>query len=92
MTNEQKLAQITEEMRHEQAMRRLQGDRLDSHDLSLAAIRATLDAVASRLDQTSMLVQQLTVSQAQTEAMLRDLIQAIAHDHSNGPQPEGGER
>jgi uncharacterized protein YajQ (UPF0234 family) len=74
---EWRIKQLEEELRHEVAMRELQGQRLDTHDTSIAAVNATLAVVATRLDQ-------LAAIQTQTAKMLQDLIQAITRDHSNG--------
>lgn len=84
MNSEQRIRQLEEEMRHEQEMRRLQGDRLDAHDASLSHVSTLLETITSRLDLTTMAIDQLVASQAKTEAMLQNLIEAITRDHSNG--------
>lgn len=78
---ELRIKQLEEELRHEQAMRLLQGQRLDTHDDSLAAVRATLDVVGTRLDQ-------LAVMQTKTESMLQNLIQILTKEHANGKAKE----
>ncbi len=86
MTQEQRTRQLEEEMRHEQEMRRLQGERLDAHDASFAAVRTTLDIVGTRLDQITIRLEQIAEMQAKTESMLQDLIRAITTEHKNGKQ------
>ena len=81
---EWRIKQLEEELRHEVAMRALQGDRLDAHDQSIDAIRATLDVVATRLDGVTVRLDQLAIMQTKTESMLQDLIRAITAEHSNG--------
>ena len=84
MDTELKIKQLEEELRHEQEMRRLQGGRMDAYDRSFAAIHATLDVVTSRLAVITEIQHEFTISQGKTDSMLRDLIQAITRDHSNG--------
>jgi hypothetical protein len=81
---EWKIKQLEEEARHEHAMRLLHGQRLDTHDEGFGHIQRTLDAVAGRLQEITQIQQQFAIDQAKTELMLRELIQAITREHSNG--------
>ena len=67
MDYEWKIKQLEEEARHEKAMRELQGARLDAHDRSVAAIHEILD-------RTERNIEALSVSQSQTNGMLKDLM------------------
>ena len=58
-------------------MRALHGQRLDAHDVSFAAVQASLATVGERL-------KELAEIQAQTDRMLRDLIAALTLNRSNG--------
>jgi hypothetical protein len=84
MDHEIRIRQLEEEIRHEQAMRHLQGDRLDAHDLSVASLDAILQVVGTRLDQVSEKLAEVAELQAQNAAAIRDLTQAIIRDRSNG--------
>jgi hypothetical protein len=77
MDYEWKIKQLEEELRHEHAMRELQGSRLDAHDRSFDAIRE-IQA------KTEQMLQDLTAKQTKTEGMLQDLIRAITAERSNG--------
>jgi hypothetical protein len=78
---EWRLKQLEEEIRHEKEMRALQGARIDTHQDWLLSINATLDTVGARLNLISEM-------QKQTEAMLQNLIQALAREHKNGKGTE----
>jgi len=88
MTQEQRIKVLEEEMRHEQEMRRIRGERLDAHDASFAFVRDTLDVVGVRLDKLTVHLEQIAEMQAKTEGMLQDLIQAITRTHGNGKEPK----
>jgi nucleoside-triphosphatase THEP1 len=84
MTPEFRIKLLEEEMRHEVAMRALQGQRLDAHDVSISAITSTLAVIATRLDAVTVKIDELATMQHKTEKMIQDLIQAMTRDHSNG--------
>ena len=77
MDYEFKLRQVEEEARHEKAMRKLQGERLDAHDSTIAAIQLILE-------RTERNIEALTVTQTVTEQKLQNLIDLIAREHTNG--------
>jgi len=70
MDAEYRLKVLEEEMRHEQAMAQLRGERLDAHDRSIEALREMLGHLIAQVDKT--------------QAMLQSLIQIIAAEHANG--------
>jgi len=79
-----KIKQLEENLRHEQEMRKLQGDRLDTHDQHFAQLHLTLTEITNTINETNRLVAQLAVEQTKTEMMLQNLIQTIAREHTNG--------
>ena len=70
MDYEQRIKQLEQDVRHEQVMRRIMGDRLDAHDLSLGAVRQILTEIAH--------------SQQRTQEQLEQLTELLVRNHSNG--------
>jgi hypothetical protein len=79
-----KIKQLEEEIRHEKEMRTLQGQRIDTHQSWLEGVNATLAVVGTRLDMLGVRLEALAASQEKTEAMLQNLIQTLAREHTNG--------
>jgi hypothetical protein len=84
MDYERKIKQIEEETRHENAMRLLQAEHLDAHDTSIAAIQKILERTEKNIETLTADVISLTASQTATQQMLKDLIAAMAREHTNG--------
>jgi hypothetical protein len=88
---EWKLKQMDEELRHEQAMRKLQSERLDSHDASFDHCITAFDRIRASLEEIVQVQKQFAVDhaifaeeQAKTDSMLRDLIAALTNTGGNG--------
>ena len=77
MDYEWKIKQLEEEVRHEKAMRELQGTRLDTHDRSIAAIREILERTVQNIEAMSAGLKDLTAVQAETQKMLQVFIESL---------------
>jgi len=84
MDFEQKIKQLEEDFRHEYALRELQGNRLDTHDIHLTVVNATLDRIATQLSLVADRQTKITEQQFKTEKMLQDLIEALTKPGGNG--------
>lgn len=84
MDYEQRIKELEEGLRHEQAQRRLMTQHLDAHDTSLMAVKQIqLDTAQMQL-KTEASLQQLEAAQLKTEAMLQNLIELLTRSHTNG--------
>lgn len=77
MDTEWKLKQLEEEARHEKAMRELQGNRLDAHDRSIAAIHEILDRTERNIERTDQNVQALSVDVKALAGDVKELTAAV---------------
>jgi len=74
---ELRLKILEEDVRHEQAISKLRGERLDAHDTSIEGLK-------DLMGELTVNVVKLQEETAKTQAMLQSLIQIIAAEHSNG--------
>jgi predicted transcriptional regulator len=84
MDDEVKIRQLEEQLRHEKTMRKLQADRLDTHDQSFDHVISGFDAIQRNLEEIVQVQKQFAVDQAKTDSMLRDLIAALTKTGGNG--------
>jgi len=84
MDYEHRIKLLEEEMRLMRFLSDLRNDRLDAHDRSFGAIREILRSTAENLDRLEVNLARLEADLAQTQSMVRDLVQAITAERSNG--------
>jgi len=91
MDTEWKLKQLDELMRHETVMRELQGNRLDSHDRSIAAIREIMERTETNIEAlsaaqlvTEQNIAALSKIQIETQQMLQLFIESLTRGNGNG--------
>lgn len=77
MDTEWKIKLLEEELRHEQAMRQLHGNRLDAHDRSITAIHEILDRTERNIEALSTDLKALTAAVAETQKMLQVFIESL---------------
>ena len=88
---ELRLRALEEEQRHHEAMRRLQGDRLDAHDRSIAAIAgvaADIKQIAVEFGTLNARLAAIDARLVAVEIRLDKLIDVLRKDHTNGGEPK----
>jgi hypothetical protein len=84
MDYETRIKVLEEEMRHERALSELRGQRLDAHDASFNSIREILLHTAEIQEKFALDLAKLEVDLAELRVIVRDLVQAITAERSDG--------